>query len=291
MNSLINKTQEELIKYSLKYYKISHKRACNLDNPQLFTEKILWYTFHYHNPICPYIVDKVTFKEFIKSKLGDGYTIPLIASWKTIEDFEHDWFNTDIFPKKFCLKSNLQSDGRNIKIIHDKDFEDFEKLKEEVIEWLKPENTLINSLARNFYTSTPQVLAEEYMSNFKDQLYDYKFFCFNGEPTFMYVAIEHFDNEFYPISFYDVEWNMLDVGYGKHIKNHPIPIPNHFEEMKDIARILSKDFPFVRVDFFDTEDKLFLAELTFNPGGGFTPYHPIDFDKKMGDLFILPINN
>lgn len=58
--------------------------------------------------------------------------------------------------------------------------------------------------------------------------------------------------------------------------------------MKEFGKILSEDFPFVRVDFFDTEDHLYLAELTFNPGGGFTPYYPESFNKEMGELFVLP---
>ena len=191
-------------------------------------------------------------------------------------------------PKEFCLKSNLQSDGKCIKIIHDKDSVDFEELKMEVAEWLKPENTNINSLARNFYESTPRILAEEYMSNFEDQLYDYKLFCFNGEPYCMYVATEHFSGELYPISFYDLNWNKLDVTYGQHPQAEYVAPPKHLDKMIEYARILSQDFPFVRVDFFDTEEHLYLAELTFNPGGGFTPYYPIEFNKKLGDLFVLP---
>ena len=289
MNNLIDKTQEQLIKYSLKYYKLVHKRECDILHPRLFTEKIQWYTFHYNNPLCPYIVDKISFKDYIKSKLGDGYTIPLIASWKSVQEFEESWKD---LPQEFCLKSNLSSDGKNIRIIHDKSNVNFHELKKEVSEWFLPENTNINSLARNFYNRTPMVFAEEYMSNFEDQLYDYKFFCFNGKPTFMYVAIEHFKSEScetYPISFYDIDWNRLDVSYGHHPQARIVPCPNHFDKMKSLAAELSKDFPFVRVDFFDTGKKLYIAELTFNPGGGFIPYHPIEFDEYMGSLFTLPI--
>ena len=58
--------------------------------------------------------------------------------------------------------------------------------------------------------------------------------------------------------------------------------------MLEISRILSSEFPFVRVDFFDTRDSLFVAELTFYPGGGNKSYNPISFDKELGDLFIMP---
>ncbi|MBO7470491.1 MAG: hypothetical protein J6T78_01375 [Bacteroidaceae bacterium] len=288
MNNLLNKTQEQLIKYSMKYYKIAHKRECNFSNPRLFTEKIQWYTFHYHNPLCPYIVDKITFKDYIESKLGKGYTISLIASWQSIEEFEKSW---EQLPQRFCLKSNLSSDGRNIRVVLDKNAENFAEIREEVAKWFLPENTNINSLARNFYDRPPRVLAEEYMSNFEDQLYDYKFFCFDGKPMIMYVAIEHFKGEryeTYPISFYDLDWNRLDVTYGHHARAREVPRPNHFEEMKSMAQKLSKDFPFVRVDFFDTGEKLYVAELTFNPGGGFIPYLPVEFDEYMGSLFNLP---
>lgn len=66
-----------------------------------------------------------------------------------------------------------------------------------------------------------------------------------------------------------------------------IPKPPHFEEMKEIATKLSQDFPFIRVDFFDTPDKLYMAELTFYPGGGLTQYYPVEFNKLLGDMFEL----
>ena len=103
----------------------------------------------------------------------------------------------------------------------------------------------------------------------------------------MYVATEHFMKDDYPITFYDLDWNKLDVQYGHH-QNADVPKPVHYEEMKELAKILSKGFPFLRVDFFDTKEKLYLAELTFNPGGGFVPYCPESFNRKLGDLFILP---
>lgn len=286
---LLYVNQGKLMDYALKYYKIAMGKKCDIHNPTLFTEKVLWYTYFYDNPICPYIVDKVTFKQYINNKLGEGYTIPMFGSWTSVDEFEKAWFS-DILPNEFCLKANLQSDGRNIKMIHDKKNTDFSKIKKEVIEWLKPENTLMNSLARNFYMSEPRILAEQYMSNFMDQLYDYKFFCFNGRPFCIYVAQDHFGKEGSHISFYDLNWNKMNVRYGNHLVGEA-PCPKHFEDMIDISKTLSREFPFLRVDFFDTDDKLFIAELTFNPGGGFVPYYPESFNKELGDLFILPINN
>lgn len=106
--------------------------------------------------------------------------------------------------------------------------------------------------------------------------------------------MDHFEGaeneDHYDISFYDMNWNRLNVRYGEH-ESDDIPKPPHLEEMLRIAKVLSKGFPFVRVDFFDTDDQLYIAELTFYPGGGLTPYNPLDFDKTLGDLFVLPEQN
>lgn len=108
------------------------------------------------------------------------------------------------------------------------------------------------------------------MAQVDNQLYDYKFFCFSGEPYCVYVAKDHFPGQLSQISFYDLEWNRLDVKYVEH-PNCNVEKPKHFDEMMRIAKTLSKSFPFVRVDFFDTNEKLYVAELTFYPGGGMTP--------------------
>ncbi|GEM_PF-5923593 len=137
----------------------------------------------------------------------------------------------------------------------------------------------------------PRVLAEEFVTSVGNQLYDYKIFCFNGEPFCFYTAIDHFKSVVSKISFYDMDWNMLPVKYGDH-ENAKIDPPFHKQEMIETAKKLSKDFPFVRVDFFETEEKLYMAELTFYPGGGFYPYHSESLMKRWGStLSCRPRNN
>lgn len=92
----------------------------------------------------------------------------------------------------------------------------------------------------------------------------------------------------YSISFYNLDWNFMDIKYGKHKRNRNVGRPKHLHEMIEIARKFSIDFPFVRVDFFDTGEKLYMAELTFYPGEGMTPYYPESFNKEMGDWLRLP---
>lgn len=275
-----------LLEYgNMQLYKLKQGYEFDINNPKLFTEKIQWQKTRFAPPSLVRYVDKYLFKDLIKEKLGDGHTIPMYGAWTSVNGFKASW---DSLPEKFCLKSTLQSDGKYIKIIEKSDT-NIDELCAEVAEWLKPKNLLIHSFCSAYYKAVPRILAEEYMESVKDQLYDYKFFCFDGKPYCIYAATEHFQDDHCPISFYDMDWNQLDVQYGDHRKEF-IPKPLHFEEMKEIAQKLCQGFPFIRVDFFDTPDHLYVAELTFYPGGGLTPYHPEKFNEKLGAMLHLKRN-
>lgn len=274
-------SEEKFVKGIMDCYERHMGYRFDIKNPVLFTEKLQWYKAYYTHKDFSRITDKFLFKEYVREKIGEGYTIPCYGSWEQIEDLERAW---DSLPNEFVLKANLQANSLNIKIIHDKSKVKFADIKKELKLWLKPFNTLLNSWDCHFYCGTPRILAERYMSNFEDQLFDYKFFCFNGEPYCMYVGQERGKDATGPkITFYDLKWNKLPVQYGKH-KNGDAIKPKHFEQMIELAKVLSKGFPFVRVDFFDTNDHLYVAELTFTPGGGCTPYYPESFNKQLGDM-------
>lgn len=254
----------------------------DLDNTVTFGEKLQWLKLYYKHKDLGRAVDKYRFKKYIERKIGKGYTVPLYGAWKNVKDIK--W---DKLPDKFVLKSNCCSDGNCIKIIKNKAEIDFEKLKTELKDWLNPYKTLINSYCSAYWNVKPMIIAEEYVEQLDGQVYDYKFFCFGGEPKFAYVATDHFEGQISNISIYDLDWNRLDITYGVHSQNN-VPAPESLKEMIEIAKKLSKEFPFVRVDFFELEGKPVLSELTFYPGGGFNKISPPSADKEWGDMIILP---
>lgn len=259
------------------------------NNLKTFTEKIQWMKLHYRHPDMARCVDKYEFKKYICEKLGEGYTAPLVAVWNSPEEVSI----RDIPLEKFVLKSTLQSDSKFIAFIADKDNLDIDKIEKEIkTQWFDRKNLLTNSFCSAYYGAPPRVIVEEFVEEFTNGADDYKLFCFAGEPAFTYVAEDHFENGknvvTCPITFLDMDWNVMDVSYGRHTTNPAVAKPPHFEQMVQIAKLLSKDFPFVRVDFFDTPDKLYLSELTFYPGGGFTAYYPESFNLKIGEMLTLP---
>jgi len=261
-------------------------KTIDLDNVKTFNEKIQWLKLYWDHPDLSRIVCKYHFKQYIAEKLGEGYTIPLLGVWTNVDDI--DW---DSLPDNFVLKSNASSDSQGIKIIKGKSNYDFEQVKKEMAVWLDPRKTLINSFCRAYYNVTPVLIAEEYVEQVNNQLYDYKFFCFHGKPETAYVASDRFDADTSEwvssrISLYNLSWERLDIKYGTHEPND-IPAPKRLAEMIEISEKLSKEFPFVRVDFFEVEEKLYLSELTFYPGGGFNQISE-ELSEHWSQLLELP---
>ena len=270
-------SQERLKRADMKLFKMHMGYSFDLNNPKTFCEKIQWYAFNWHYEEIVRATDKVLFKDYIEQRLGPGYTIPLIGTWTDIRELEKSWKN---FPDSFVIKSNLSADGNGMKIILDKSKENPDEIIREVKEWLNPRNSQLDCVHCNFYRSTLCILVEEYRTNGYEKLSTYKFFCFDGEPYCVYV------NPPGSITFYSLDWQKLDVRYGNYLTG-TVDKPKHFDEMIEISRKLSAEYPFVRVDFFDTDEQLYLSELTFNPGGGMCKYTPESFNEELGAKFNI----
>lgn len=75
----------------------------------------------------------------------------------------------------------------------------------------------------------------------------------------------------------------------KEFENLPAK-PEHFEEMKKIVETLAKGMPFLQVDLYEINHRIYFGELTFYPCAGFMPFKPEEWDEKLGKLVRLPIN-
>jgi len=251
----------------------------DIDNPETFNAKINWMKLFYRNDLLTRIVDKYEFKNYIAEQLGDGFTVPLYGAWDNVEQIDFDKL-----PNQFVLKSNVQSEGKFIKIVADKKDIDIQKLKEELQNWLIPSNTLITSFCWAYNNVKPKIIAEQYIEQIDKQVYDYKFMCFNGEPRWVLACSDRGQNTVYEN--HDMDWNLI-VPSPKSATKATIEQPYNFNKMIEIAKKLSAPFPFVRVDFYEIKDKIYLGEMTFYPNAGYNSYY-LEWDKKFGDFLNLP---
>ena len=113
-------------------------------------------------------------------------------------------------------------------------------------------------------------------------------FSFHGEPKLTVVCSDRFSKTGTRMNFYDINWEPMGIHFG-----HYPPLPNEFpkpanyEEMKRLTAELSKDCPFLRVDFYEIKGRLFIGELTFFPGAGFERFRPMSKDYELGEWLHL----
>lgn len=265
-------------------YNAYTKKHLNLDNPVTFTEKLQWLKLHNTSELCTQMVDKYGVREFVREKMGEEYLIPLLGVWERFDDIDFD-----SLPDKFVLKCT--HDSGSVVVCRDKSLLDKKKARRKLEKGLK-RNYFWRGREYPYKNVPPRIIAEQYTVDENDELNDYKFFCFDGEPKMLFYASERFTPGAGGVKFdyYDMELNHLDIqSYGNlnaKPENYLKPFPE-FEKMKELAKILSSGFTHVRVDLYLVKGCIYFGEMTFHHDGGFVPFIPEKWDKILGDYINL----
>ena len=137
----------------------------------------------------------------------------------------------------------------------------------------------------------PRIIVEQYMEDVETaELRDYKFFCFNGRAEYCQVIADRNTDE--SIDFYDRAWNHQEF-IGLLSTAHHAPTAHHtpetYDKMVELADCIAKEVnsPFVRVDFYNVNEKIYFGEITFYPASGFGSFKPVEWNKRLGDLIVL----
>lgn len=262
-------------------YKNSFHRKLNLKNPKYFNEKLMWLKLNRYgnDPLVIQCADKYAVREYIE-KCGLGHILnDLLGVWERAEDVE--W---EKLPKKFAIKCN-HGCGYNI-ICKDKSKFDTAKAEKQLRKWLKEEHW--KEYAELHYRKIPKrIICEKYLEGKNDALpVDYKIYCFHGKPKYIGNFIER-NMEKHTIlrGYFDLDWNPSPVfKFVDDMEVEKFPRPESLEEMLSYAEILSKPFPFVRVDFYEVDGKVYFGELTFTPTGCLGTYYTEKADLELGEM-------
>lgn len=264
-------------------YRIKLGSWPNLKNPTRWTEKLQVYKMFYRNPILGICVDKYKVRQFIENK-GLSYILnKLYGVYNNANEI-----NFEKLPKSFVIKTTDGGGGNNIKLIKDK--KDIEKLdlRREINSWLNVKD--VNAGREWAYTKIEksQIIIEELLVNDKNPqggIEDFKILCFHGEPKYIIVDKDRYIN--HRRNIYSTEWKRLDVTTDHEQFDSEYSCPKNFEEMMDVAKKLSNDFPFVRVDLYNINGKIYFGELTFYPWSGYVKFSPDSFDEEIGRYFDI----
>ncbi len=250
----------------------------DLKNPKTFNEKVQWLKLNYfpENEKAISMTDKFKVRTVL-TEMGLEHLLPrLLFVSDSVDDIP--WTK---LPNKFVIKCN-HGCAYNI-ICTDKETCDTEQIKKKIQIWLKQDFGLYN-IEPHYSKIERKVFAEEYLG---DMLIDYKFFCFSGEPKFLYVSKDLAHDSIAQISYFDMEWNRLPLKRDDYAELIDVKKPSCFDDLVKYARILSKDFPFVRTDFYVIDEKPVFSEMTFTPSAGMMPISPDHFDRDWGEMINL----
>lgn len=255
----------------------------NTDEPSTFNEKLQWLKLYDRKPEYTVMVDKYRVREYIANRVGEKYLIPLIGVWDSPKEIDFS-----ALPDKFVMKCNHNS-GLGMCICKDKAMLNIKQVKKSLSKGLKQDYYLTG---REWpYKDVPRkIIAEQFLKSDEGGLTDYKVHCFNGIPKFILVCRDRFTESGLTEDFYTTEWEHMDVKR-PNIPNAITPMlkPDKLDEILMLAEKLSKDIPFLRVDFYIVEDKVYFSELTFFPASGFEKFDPLKWDETFGEWLSLPI--
>lgn len=261
-------------------YKAYTGKELDLVNPKLFNEKLQWLKLYYRKPEFTAMVDKYTAKDLVAAQIGVEYIIPTLGVWDS-----YDEINFDLLPQQFVLKCTHDCGS----VIICKDKNEFDKST--------TKKKLTKSLKKNFFwygrewpykNVVPRIMAETYMEEGSSGgLTDYKVMCFGGEPKFIQVHQNRFNGE-HRMAFYDLAWNKLELTQGFPLSNHVLERPAGLDLMLELSKVLSRQLPVVRVDWYYIKGRLYFGELTFFDGSGFDVFDQEDWDLRLGEYIVLP---
>lgn len=266
--------------YLKKLYKKRIGRELDLRNPKTFNEKQNWLKLYDRNPEYTVMVDKYKVRKYIAEKVGEEYLVPLLGVWDSTDEIDFD-----ALPNEFVLKCNHDN---GVIICRDKSKLDIEKTKKELALHMK--RNYYRKLREWPYKNVPKkIICEKFMSNNngKDCI-EYKLFCFSGVVQYILVVANRTSNKPTTMDTYTAKWEHTDLINGDTpLAGDIFEKPDFFDEICEVAKKLSKNMPFLRVDFNIWNNNIYFGELTISDSGGFENYKPQNWDYHLGELLEL----
>lgn len=252
-------------------------RTLDLKTPKTFNEKIIWDMLYNADSIKTTLSDKYKVRSWVKDKIGEKYLNQLYGCWERAEQIDFSKL-----PDQFILKLNHGS-GWNIPV-KDRSLMNRQEIIEKLEYW-RNINYAYDAFELYYKDIKPMIICEKYLENEEEDLFDYKIYCFHGQPEYI-SFISGRKNQSAYCAFYNTKWEKQPFKYRTHLKiEEDIPKPLQLDKMLELSRILSSQFSYMRVDWYllSTGEILF-GEMTCSPFGGFIPWDPMEYDEILGKL-------
>jgi hypothetical protein len=264
--------------YIANIYRMRLGRSPDMAHPVLFSEKLQWLKLHENVRQKSRFADKVGVREIVAERIGAKYLNELYFVLDDAADLD-----IGMLPSSFVLKTTHGSGF--VLICKDRSTFDIEAARRTLSGWLGFDYG--KRLRERHYCYVPRkILCERYLEDDSGSLRDYKVLCFGGVPRLIWVDVDRQSG--HKRAFFSPAWERIPVTLKYPDYNGAIAKPENLSEMLDLARELSRGFPFARIDFYFSGGRTIFGEITFHPEGGFAEFEPLAFGREVGDWISLP---
>ena len=270
-----------------------YRRKFPWKNPRTLNEKLTWMEVYTDTSKWTEYTDKYEVRKHIESLGLKDILTECYGVWDRAEDI-----NFDKLPDKFVLKCTHDC-GSTI-IVRDKSKMD----KQSVIEFLNKHVSIrygYDSCEPHYTSIKPRIMAESLieMDNTdefsSETTVDHKIRCIDGKAQYDMVCYDRSlesgsggSKTIYDL--YDIHtWQpMRQYLADKGVKYRNVPRPQNLERMIEIAEIIGKGYPQVRVDLYNVKGKIYFGEMTFFAFSGMNNHFTMEFQRMIGDRIQLP---
>lgn len=266
------------------FYKLTFGKKLDLNHPKTYNEKIQWLKLHDRKDEYTNMVDKYEIKKIMENKIGKEYIIPTYQIYDNVKEIDFS-----ILPNSFVIKPTHYGGNSGVVIVDDKTKINEKKIKRKLNKILK-KNLYYYGREWQYKNVKPRIIVEEFLKdNNNDEMFDYKFYCFNGNVKIWFICSDRKHKVKY--TFFDRKGNFIDVKQCGEPYDLNVKKPRNIDKMIELAEIISQGFIHLRVDFYEINNKIYFGETTFYDSSGFGPFEPEEWDRKIGDMIELPIDN
>ena len=272
-------------------YKAVMGEELDWNNPKDINAKINWLKFHGDRELWARCADKYAVRQYVEERGCEDSLVKLYGKWDSVDDI--DWSS---LPNSFILKMNNGSGGNLI--CKDRANLDIPVVKKRFSQWM---NEVYGNLSvePHYALIKPSIIAEELLDCTKQDiisssLIDYKVWCFNGEPLYIWVTYDrNSEGTSAKSAMYDTNWIsrpeklVYTPNFTKALQD--VPKPKCFNELLEIASKLSEGHPQVRVDLYVVNDHCYFGEMTFTSFGGLIQVYSKEMLLELGEKTNLAL--
>lgn len=256
------------------YRYITHHKL-NLKNPIRYTEKLQYLRLKVYpkNDLVSKCASRDGVREYLKEINEEDKLIPIYGIFDRFDDID---FSS--LPDQFVMKCTHAS-GFNY-LVKNKDELDIKKLRKMFNKFLKTDYGK-KTVEPHYSKIKPRIIIEQAMTDLSSLPDEYKIHVFNGKAKYLYLVTGRGKDIKY--NNYYIDWTPFNEAQfnGWDTSEKQLKKPEQFDEMVKFAEKIASPFPFVRVDLYLINNKIYFSEMTFTPAKG-----TLIFDDDKADFEI-----